>query len=433
MGGRAACARFPAIVSALSRSHGIVSFLVGAALCCSVTALHAVEVPPLRPLHAPFFSADVSVDVDSTGRSSVGITITVPYTELSWSRGEGGFGSGVGFSVELQPERGDRLYGDSWQRQLRIDRYALTTSSRYQLVVTRRFDPPPGRYRVRVSVRDLDSEAESMAEDHLRLADVRSLPVGFADLQLGAQDSLGFHANPTRRFGPESASLAARAVLFDRRPGDWPRSYRFRYRILEAGGDVLAEGDTLVSLVRSAEPVFIKPERADFLVGLHQFEVELREGRERHRTTRSFEVEESGPPRGKAYETLLEALSYIASDGEVDPMRVLRSEVEQAAAWEAFWRRRDPTPDTPRNEFQLEFFRRLHHAEQNFQGFGPGWRSDMGRIYIRHGPADQVEQRSASAQSPALEIWTYHQPHRRYIFADREGFGRYALIQPVNE
>lgn len=394
---------------------------------------HAAEVPPLRALQPPFFTADVSVDVDSTGRSSVGVTITLPYSELSWSRLGDDFVSGAGFSVELEPRGRERLYGDAWQRRLRTDRYAVTTAARYQLVVSRRFDVPPGDYRVRVRVRDLDAGSESMAEERMRLADVREQPVGFADLQLGSIDSAGFHPNPTRRFGPESASLAARAVLFDRRPGEWPRSYRFRYRVIEAGGELLSQGDTLVSLSRSAEPVLVRPARPEFMVGGHAFEVELQEGRQRFRTSRSFEVEESGPPRGRAYELMLEALSYIAGEDEVDPMRALKDEGEQAAAWEAFWRRRDPTPDTPRNEYQLEFFRRLQHAERNFQGFGPGWRSDMGRVYVRRGPPDQVEQRSASSQSPALEIWTYHQPYRRYVFADREGFGRYTLAQPAIE
>lgn len=404
-----------------------------AALCGLGSPGHAAEVPPLRALQPPFWSADVAVDVDSAGRSSVGVTITLPYPELSWRQIEGGFASAVGFTVEFEPERHGALFGDAWERRLRVERFAVTTSPRYQLVVARRFDVPPGRYRVRVRVRDLEAESESAAEERLVLADVQRLPLGLADLQLGSIDSLGFHPVPTRRFGQESASLAARVVLFDRRPGPWPRQYRFRYRVLEDGGDVLVQGDTLVQASRSAEPVLVRPARPEFLVGGHQFEVELQEGRDRLRTARSFEVEESGPPRGRAYELMMEALAYIAEDAEVDPMRRLRGEDEQAAAWEAFWRRRDPTPDTPRNEFQLEFFRRLHHAEQHFQGFGPGWRSDMGRIYVRHGPPDQVEQRSASTQSPALELWFYHQPYRRYVFADREGFGRYTLLQPAAE
>ena len=57
----------------------------------------------------------------------------------------------------------------------------------------------------------------------------------------------------------------------------------------------------------------------------------------------------------------------------------------------------------------------------------------MGRIYIRYGPADQIESRAATSDSPQLEIWYYHNPFRRFVFGDREGFGRYTLISPIGE
>ena len=143
-------------------------------------------------------------------------------------------------------------------------------------------------------------------------------------------------------------------------------------------------------------------------------------------------MDESGPPRGKEYERMLEALSYIATPQEMDWLRSMPVD-QQAAAWEEFWRRRDPSPETQRNEVQLEFFRRVRYAEHHFQGFGPGWRSDMGRIYIKFGPPDQIESRPPSATDPQLEIWYYNQPYRRFVFADREGFGRFLLQQPSLE
>ena len=63
-----------------------------------------------------------------------------------------------------------------------------------------------------------------------------------------------------------------------------------------------------------------------------------------------------------------------SSPEEMDWLRALPPE-QQAQGWEELWRRRDPTPDTPRNEVQLEFFRRVRYAERHFQGFGPGWRT----------------------------------------------------------
>lgn len=411
----------------------IVALFIGA--CGLAAPARATDLPPLRASQPPFFTADVSVSVDSSARSTVTATVTVPYAEMSWTKLPGDtYRAGVGLVVEFEPRDRGRLFGDSWEKRLIIEGYAATHSSRNNLLVTRSFPVPPGRYHVRVRVRDLGSDQESSADDQFTVADLSRVPVGFSDLALGVLDSLGvFTMLPTRAFGYNSGQIAAQATLFDRRPGPWPRRATFHYRVLAETGDPVLTGDTLVTLAASAQPVLVRPAHAgDLFLGAYTFEIELVEGKSRWRTSRSFEVDESGPPRGKAFEQMLEALSYIADSREVDALRNLPAD-QQGAAWERFWRRRDPTPDTPRNEFQLEFFRRLRYSEQHFQGFGPGWRSDMGRIYIRYGPPDQVEQQPASATSYPLEIWYYNQPYRRFIFEDREGFGRYTLRQPISE
>lgn len=413
----------------------LIATIVVAAAWGLPPAARGADLPPLRSVEAPFFSADVAVTIDSTTRAAVTVTVTVPYTDLNWQKQPVGYAAGAGFSVELAPrdKKSSRLYGDSWERRLLMPDYASAASPQNNLSVTRTFEVPPGRYRVRVRVRDVNSEQESRAEDAVTVEDLARVPVGFADLQLGVFDTLGtFISLPTRRFGYNAADIAARAMLFDRRPGEWPRVERFRYRIVDDAGNPVLTGDTLVTMPRSAEPVTIRPNHPEIFIGSYLFELELVEGKSRWRTSRSFDVEESGPPRGKQFDQMLEALGYIADVAELDAMRG-RSADEQAELWERFWKRRDPTPETARNEYQLEFFRRMRYADQHFQGFGPGWRSEMGRVYIRYGPPDQIEQRAATASSPQYEIWYYNQPYRRFVFADREGFGRYTLISPSIE
>lgn len=393
----------------------------------------ASDLPLLRSMGAPFFSADLAVTIDSLTHPSIVVTITVPFTELSWSKTPAGFAAGAGFSVELQGARADRLYGGSWEKRMLLPNYDATRNNRSNLVVTRTLVVPPGRYRVRLHVRDVSSELESGAEDRFTLDDLARTPVGFADLQLGILDSLGgFVPVPNRTFGFDSDRLAARVTAFDRRPGEWPRPAPMHYRVLDGEGEPLAQGDTIAQMSAPTQSIVLRPRLGELFFGGYTFEVERVEGRSRLRSTRSFEVEESGPPHGHAFDLMLEAMAYVAPSEEIDGMRKLSPD-RQAEAWDRFWRRRDPTPDTPRNEFQLEFFRRLHYASQHFQGFGVGWRSDMGRIYIRFGPPDQVEQHPATATSPQAEVWYYNQPSRRFVFVDHEGFGRYSLVQPSPE
>lgn len=74
---------------------------------------------------------------------------------------------------------------------------------------------------------------------------------------------------------------------------------------------------------------------------------------------------------------------------------------------EEFWKRRDPDPDTERNEYRLEYEERVKRAGQLFHGEGrPGWLTDRGRIYILFGPPSE---RSTYPMDNAAcrEIWYY--------------------------
>lgn len=429
-----ACASVrPVLPTPLFRFQFLVVSALLAGLLAAEGARAAGELSPLRSVQPPLFTADVTVAIDSTARPSVDVTFTVPYVELNWNKLERGYAGGVGFSVVFEPRARRRLYGDSWEKRVLVGGFEATRNIRNQLVVRKSFDLPPGRYKVRVRVRDVSSAMESGAEQELELQDLGKVPVGFSDLELGLSDSTSrFVQVPTRRFADGASGLTARAVLVDRRPGEWPRRANLRWKITEPDGTLSQEGDTTLTLTQQAQAIELRPRLDGLFIGDYVFEVERVEGKSRWRTARSFEVEESGPPRGKEFAQMLEALSYIANQDEIDDMRDL-PEDRQAEAWERFWQRRDPTPETPVNENLIEFYRRLRHATRHFQGIGPGWRSDMGRIYIRYGPPDQVETQPGSATMPAIETWYYHQPYRRFLFADREGFGRYTLLNPGAE
>ncbi len=133
---------------------------------------------------------------------------------------------------------------------------------------------------------------------------------------------------------------------------------------------------------------------------------------------------------------LQEEVPYIISNREKEEFLALESETHREAFLEYFWQRRDPDPATESNEFQEEHTRRIDYANQHFGNEGkPGWRTERGRIYIIHGPPDDVRysfgrkvrvtvQRPTSIlnpgggptpvaeveiQSPESEAWTYFQ------------------------
>jgi GWxTD domain-containing protein len=88
---------------------------------------------------------------------------------------------------------------------------------------------------------------------------------------------------------------------------------------------------------------------------------------------------------------LSEDVVWIISDEERAAFKQLSNDEERDQFIEAFWQRRDPTPDTVENEFKEEHYRRIAYANEHFAAGIPGWKSDRGRMYIMYGAPDEIE------------------------------------------
>ncbi len=139
----------------------------------------------------------------------------------------------------------------------------------------------------------------------------------------------------------------------------------------------------------------------------------------------------------KTYKKWLdEDVRWIISDEERSAFKQLSNDEERDQFIEAFWQRRDPTPDTVENEFKEEHYRRMAYANEHFPAGIPGWKTDRGRIYITYGPADEIEahpsggtyerpmeEGGGSTSTFPFETWRY-----RYI----EDIGQEVIIEFVD-
>lgn len=89
---------------------------------------------------------------------------------------------------------------------------------------------------------------------------------------------------------------------------------------------------------------------------------------------------------------LQEDVTYIITDEEKSVFQKLTTDEERERFIEQFWRRRDSDLKTSRNEFKEEHYRRIAYANERFASGKPGWKTDRGRIYIIHGPPDEIEE-----------------------------------------
>jgi GWxTD domain-containing protein len=99
---------------------------------------------------------------------------------------------------------------------------------------------------------------------------------------------------------------------------------------------------------------------------------------------------------------LNEDVVYIITPEGRAAARRLITDSQRGEFVEQFWLRRDPTPDTPENEYKEEHYRRIAYANEHFASRLPGWKTDRGRIYIVYGPPDEI-----AAHPGTLEQWRY--------------------------
>jgi GWxTD domain-containing protein len=139
----------------------------------------------------------------------------------------------------------------------------------------------------------------------------------------------------------------------------------------------------------------------------------------------------------KVYKKWLnEDVVWIITDEERAAFKQLSNDEERDNFIEAFWQRRDPTPDTEENEYKEEHYRRIAYANEHYAAGIPGWKTDRGRIYIMYGPPDEndshpsggtyerpINEGGGETSTFPFEDWRY-----RYI----EGIGQEVIIEFVD-
>jgi GWxTD domain-containing protein len=102
---------------------------------------------------------------------------------------------------------------------------------------------------------------------------------------------------------------------------------------------------------------------------------------------------------------------YIITKVEVKSYKALDTDAERATFIDWFWQRRDPDPSTPENEFRNRFEQRVLESQRKFAfTTTPGWKTDMGKIYILVGPPDEINSDFAPQSSRGTMIWVYRKP-----------------------
>lgn len=132
-------------------------------------------------------------------------------------------------------------------------------------------------------------------------------------------------------------------------------------------------------------------------------------------------------------------IKYIATDEEEGDLYFLVTDEELNNFLITFWKKRDPDPTTPENEYKDGFVKRFTYANV----YLGGWQTDRARVFILYGAPDEIVNETMN-NLPAniyadYEIWVYDKmtAHSelvnifsttargkvKFVFANKMGFG----------
>jgi GWxTD domain-containing protein len=133
---------------------------------------------------------------------------------------------------------------------------------------------------------------------------------------------------------------------------------------------------------------------------------------------------------------------YIISSKERAVFLQLDSDRERDVFIQAFWKQRDPTPETPANEFKEEHYKRIAYANEFFSRdtTRPGWMTDRGRIHIILGPPHDISRYEGESSIYPTQIWSYAgrteyglPANFDLVFFRRRGTGEFVLYSPAQD
>jgi GWxTD domain-containing protein len=135
-----------------------------------------------------------------------------------------------------------------------------------------------------------------------------------------------------------------------------------------------------------------------------------------------------------------EVVPYIITKAERQVFLSFPTEVDRGRFIESFWKRRDPDPATPVNEYKEQYYKRIGAANKLFGTSGlAGWRTERGRFFILLGPPHEIqrdfnvtdERGFNSMNKETWQYWGLPNPKLPYnlelVFVDRNGNGNFVL------
>jgi len=424
-----------------------------AVMCLMVTT--GTSAQQLYPMGGPGqkigFHVDYSwFDSNQEGKVLLEVYYKVFNKYLTFVRESGDYQATYEVTIALYSGRDEQIDGHVKQRSFTVPSYSKTLSDVDFRVSQVNFLVPPGKYKIKSTLTDKNAGTSVEREMKVELDDFDSRHAELSGVEFvyvvdSARDNSPFNKDKwsiipsvIRSYGGDSVvPLLYYHEIYQGQDGR--EEVFIDTRVLNHKYDAVYY-DTLTSIFYDN---IIRQIRHVTLSGIpsgdYYLDITLRGRRNKSLDNIRTPFRISWSPEAlfrNDFKTALKQIEYIGKSDEIKELKEATTSEARMSAWNNFWFRRDPTPNTVRNEAKEDYYRRIEYTNRYFSLLGKeGWRTDRGRIYIQYGEPDQIEDFPFEAINEfAYQVWYYYQIgiRRKFTFEDRWGDGDYRLRYPYD-
>lgn len=378
---------------------------------------------------------------DST-KSRVDVYFDIPFTSVDFRKTKS---SGTNFIAELDltitiKDRHDSvIFTKVFKEELLTPKTDQSYLSRNSLLTTKNIFLLPGEYHIIAVLYELSTKNYSEKTQKITVHDFLSKPITISDVMTVSRIN---EMNGKKYITP----------LVSRNIGSLDTFYLFFF-VYKNGNELPIEVNC--DITNSAKEVFLNSEKILDMSNNVQFQnqiilsfptnklsydtfyINITASSPVYKSVNTSELlceSDYFPHDLKEIDMLISQLQYIASDKELSYIKAGKTLTEKQNRFIDFWKSKDPNPNTKYNEVMVEYYRRVKYANEHFStAYTPGWKSDMGMVYIIFGMPSNIERHPFELDSKPYEVWQYDELSREFIFVDETGFGDYRLVTPIWE
>jgi GWxTD domain-containing protein len=375
---------------------------------------------------------------DST-KTRLDVYAEIPFNRVEFKRDKetNKFVSEFDLTIDIKDKDNLSVFNKVFKEEIVTPKTDIEYLAQNSQIITKNIFLKPGEYKVKLSMYEQSTKKYSEKERDVKIKDFLTDPLTISDIMIVSK----LEEKSGRKYITPCVSRNVGLL-------DTFHLFFFVYKNSEESSMSV----TCKITDPKNEQVFIYKENIDITTGLDiqnrmlipvstdkfpagKFKIEVTASNSKYTVTETstFESENTDFPVDLTdIDVAISQLQYIAKDDEMDYIESGKSDAEKRKRFIEFWDAKDPSPLTKRNEVLNEYYKRIKYSDKHFSSpYTPGWRTDMGMVYVIFGQPSSIDRHPYEMGSKPYEIWEYDVINRQFVFIDDTGFGDYRLLTPI--